>query len=90
MKWPLIFCRFTFVRTNINSLNPRIIRHDYLQQWNMTLRDRDGLLDVFTYTVSGVLLFMIFFIHWLFTYKAVIKNSFIMRVIRSLPARCCS
>ena len=55
------FCRFNFVRTNINSLIPRIIRHDYLQQWGMIQRDRDGLLDVFTYTVSGVLLFMIFY-----------------------------
>jgi signal transduction histidine kinase len=55
------FCRFNFVRTNINSLIPRIIRHDYLQQWGMIQRDRDGLLDVFTYIVSGVLLFMIFY-----------------------------
>lgn len=55
------YCRFNFVRTNINSLIPRIIRHDYLEQWSMTQRNRDGLLDVFTYTVSGVLLFMIFY-----------------------------
>jgi signal transduction histidine kinase len=55
------YCRFTFVRTNTNALIPRIIRHDYLQQWEMTQRNRDGLLDVFTYTVSGVLLFMIFY-----------------------------
>ncbi len=55
------FCRFNFVRTNINSLIPRIIRHDYLEQWGMTQRNRDSLLDVFTYTVSGVLLFMIFY-----------------------------
>lgn len=55
------FCRFNFVRTNINSLTPRIIRHDYLPQWNMSQRDRDHMLDVFTYTVSGVLLFMIFY-----------------------------
>jgi signal transduction histidine kinase len=55
------YCRFNFIRTNVNSLIPRIIRHDYLYQWNMILRDRDSLLDVFSYTVSGVLLFMIFY-----------------------------
>lgn len=57
----IYFCRFNFVRTNINSLIPRIITHDYLQQWRTQQRDRDNLLDVFTYTVSGVLLFMIFY-----------------------------
>ena len=55
------FCRFNFVRTNVNSFNPRIIRYDYLAQWAMIQRDRDSMLDVFTYTVSGVLLFMIFY-----------------------------
>jgi signal transduction histidine kinase len=55
------FCRFNFVRTNVNSLIPRIIRYDYLAQWAMIQRDRDSMLDVFTYTVSGVLLFMIFY-----------------------------
>ena len=57
----IFYCRFNFVRTNITSLLPRIIMHDYLQQWRIQTRDRDSLLDVFTYTVSGVLLFMIFY-----------------------------
>jgi signal transduction histidine kinase len=57
----IYICRFNWVRTNINSLIPRIIRYDYLQQWGTIQRDRGGLLDVFTYTVSGVLLFMIFY-----------------------------
>jgi hypothetical protein len=57
----IYYCRFNFVRTNINTLIPRIIRYDYLQQWGTIQRDRGGLLDVFTYTVSGVLLFMIFY-----------------------------
>ncbi|HEY1201902.1 MAG TPA: sensor histidine kinase, partial [Niastella sp.] len=55
------FCKFNFVRTNVNSLISRIIRYDYLAQWAMAQRDRDSMLDVFTYTVSGVLLFMIFY-----------------------------
>jgi signal transduction histidine kinase len=57
----IYICRFNWVRTNINALIPRIIRYDYLQQWGTIQRDRGGLLDVFTYTVSGVLLFMIFY-----------------------------
>ena len=57
----IFYCRFNFVRTNITSLLPRIIMHDYLQQWRIQTRDRDNMLDVFTYTVSGVLLFMIFY-----------------------------
>jgi signal transduction histidine kinase len=55
------FCRFNFIRTNVNFLIPRIIRNDYLYQWTMIQRDRNSLLDVFSYTVVGVLLFMIFY-----------------------------
>jgi signal transduction histidine kinase len=57
----VFYCRFNFVRTNVNALIPRLIMDDYLKQWNMIQRERDGMLDVFTYTVSGVLLFMIFY-----------------------------
>jgi signal transduction histidine kinase len=57
----VIFCRFNFIRTNVNFLIPRIVRHDYLSQWTMIQRDRNSLLDVFSYTVVGVLLFMIFY-----------------------------
>ncbi|MBO9201209.1 MULTISPECIES: sensor histidine kinase [Niastella] len=57
----VFFSRFNFVRTNVNSLIPRLIMYDYLTQWSMIQRERDSMLDVFTYTVSGVLLFMIFY-----------------------------
>lgn len=57
----VFFCRFNFVRTNVNALIPRLIMDDYLKQWGMMQRERDSMLDVFTYTVSGVLLFMIFY-----------------------------
>jgi len=57
----VFFCRFNFIRTNVNFLIPRIVRHDYLSQWTMIQRDRNSLLDVFSYTVVGVLLFMIFY-----------------------------
>src|SRR5581483_11679015 len=57
----LYFCRFNFVRTNVNFLIPKIIAHDNMLQWLTLQRDRNNGLEVFTYTVSGVLLFMIFY-----------------------------
>lgn len=57
----VIFCRFSFLRTNVNTFAPRLIAQDYVKPWLITTRDRDKLLDVFTYTVSGILLFMIFY-----------------------------
>lgn len=55
------FSRFNFVRTNVNTLIPRLIMNDFLQAYSILQRERDSMLDVFTYTVSGVLLFMIFY-----------------------------
>lgn len=55
------FSRFNFVRTNVNTLIPRLIMNDFLQAYTILQRERDTMLDVFTYTVSGVLLFMIFY-----------------------------
>lgn len=55
------FSRFNFVRTNVNTLIPRLIMNDFLQAYTILQRERDSMLDVFTYTVSGVLLFMIFY-----------------------------
>jgi signal transduction histidine kinase len=57
----IIYCRFNFVRTNVNNFSPRLINNDYMLPWLTMTRDRDKLLDIFTYTVSGVLLFMIFY-----------------------------
>lgn len=57
----LFFCRFNFVRTNVNLFSPRLIDTDYVSEWITVWRNRDSLLDVFTFTVSGVLLFMIFY-----------------------------
>jgi signal transduction histidine kinase len=57
----LYFCRFNFVRTNVNLFSPRLIASDYVSQWLTVWRNRDNLLDVFNFTISGVLLFMIFY-----------------------------
>jgi len=55
------FCRFNFVRTNVNLFSPRLIATEYVSQWLTVWRNRDNLLDVFNFTISGVLLFMIFY-----------------------------
>jgi signal transduction histidine kinase len=57
----VIYCRFNFVRTNINSFLPRVIEKDYINQWVGTIRDNDRVLDIFTYVISGVLLLMVFY-----------------------------
>lgn len=55
------YCRFQFVRTNVNSFLPRIIEPGLIEQWVTTIRDKDRVLDIFTYVVSGVLLLMVFY-----------------------------
>ncbi|MFT3824619.1 MAG: 7TM diverse intracellular signaling domain-containing protein [Chitinophagaceae bacterium] len=57
----VFYCRFNFVRTNVNIFVPRLIEHDYLKQWLQTFREKDRLLDIFTYVVTGILLLMIFY-----------------------------
>lgn len=57
----VFYCRFNFVRTNVNIFVPRLIEHDYLRQWLQTFREKDRLLDIFTYVVTGILLLMIFY-----------------------------
>jgi signal transduction histidine kinase len=56
-----LYCRFHFVRTNVNNIIPRLIEKDYFRQWRSSIRDRDYLLDVVSYTASGILLMMIFY-----------------------------
>jgi len=55
------YCRFKFVRTNVNNIIPRLIERDYFRQWRSSIRDRDYLLDVVSYVACGILLMMIFY-----------------------------
>lgn len=55
------YCRFNFVRTNINIFTPYLIETDYLNQWITRKRDLDYSLDILTYVASGVMLMMIFY-----------------------------
>lgn len=55
------YCRFNFVRTNVNNILPRLVERDYIRQWLGDIRDKDYLLDIVTYVACGILLMMIFY-----------------------------
>lgn len=55
------YCRFNFVRTNVNNIIPRLVEKDYFRQWRSSVRDRDYLLDIVSYVATGILLMMIFY-----------------------------
>ena len=55
------YCRFNFVRTNINIFTPYLVETDYLDEWITRKRDLDYSLDIVTYVASGVMLMMIFY-----------------------------
>lgn len=57
----VFYCRFNFVRTNVNNIIPRIVEKDYFRQWRSSIRDRDYLLDIVSYVATGILLMMIFY-----------------------------
>jgi signal transduction histidine kinase len=57
----MFFARFRFVRSNTNSLSPRIIESDYLPQLLKSIKERDYMQDIITYIISGVMLLMIFY-----------------------------
>jgi len=57
----LFFARFRFIRSNTNSISPRIVEGDYLPQLLKAIKDRDYMQDIITYIISGVMLLMIFY-----------------------------
>jgi signal transduction histidine kinase len=57
----MFYCRFNFMRSNVNNIIPRIIEKDYFRQWRSSISDRDYLLNTITYVATGILLMMIFY-----------------------------
>lgn len=55
------YCRFNFMRSNVNNMIPRLIEKDYFRQWRSSISDGDYLLNTVTYVVTGILLMMIFY-----------------------------
>jgi signal transduction histidine kinase len=55
------YCRFNFVRTNVNKFVPRLIEKSSLYIWAISVRYRDYILNIVTYIASGILLLMIFY-----------------------------
>lgn len=57
----VFYCRFNFMRSNLNNIIPRIIEKDYFRQWRASVGERDYLLNIITYVATGILLMMIFY-----------------------------
>jgi signal transduction histidine kinase len=57
----VIFCHFNFVRTNINGFNIRLVEEHLVDQWLISLKHKDRMLDMCTYVVSGILLLMVLY-----------------------------
>lgn len=55
------YARFDFVRTNVNSYNPRLIERDFLGPWVMLLKNFHAALTTITYIAIGIMLLMIFY-----------------------------
>ncbi|MBO9565407.1 MAG: sensor histidine kinase [Niastella sp.] len=55
------YCRFHFMRSNVNNIIPRLIEKDYFRQWRSSISDRDYMLNTVTYVATGILLMMIFY-----------------------------
>jgi signal transduction histidine kinase len=55
------YCRFNFMRSNVNNIIPRLIEKDYFRQWRSSIFDGDYLLNTITYVATGILLMMIFY-----------------------------
>ncbi len=78
----IFYCRFNFVRTNVNIFTPYLIETDYITQWLTRKRDLDYMLDIVTYVVSGIMLLMIFYS--LAVYLQNRNNEFIYYAIYTL------
>lgn len=57
----VFYCRFNFVRTNVNNIVPRLVEKDFLREWLEAIREKDYLLDIVTFVACGILLMMIFY-----------------------------
>lgn len=57
----VFFVSLNFIRTNANNFSPYLIERDYLRSWMKNVKHREPLVDIITYTISGILLLMIFY-----------------------------
>lgn len=57
----VFFISLNFIRTNANNFSPYLIERDYLKSWMKNVKHRDPTVDIITYTISGILLLMIFY-----------------------------
>ncbi|MBO9635667.1 MAG: hypothetical protein J7578_21365, partial [Chitinophagaceae bacterium] len=80
------YCRFNFVRTNINIFTPYLVETDYLSQWITRKRDLDYSLDILTYVATGVMMMMVFYSFAVFVQNR--NKEFIYYAIYTLCTAC--
>src|SRR5687768_3873852 len=57
----IYYSKFNFVRSNVNSLNPKIIEKDFFNAWVIMLKNVKSNMTIFTYIAIGIMLLMIFY-----------------------------
>lgn len=80
------YCRFNFVRTNINIFTPYLVETDYLSQWITRKRDLDYSLDILTFVATGVMMMMVFYSLAVFVQNR--NKEFIYYAIYTLCTAC--
>lgn len=57
----IYYTKFNFVRSNVNTSNPRIIESEFFGSWVMLLKNVKSYMTIFTYIAIGIMLLMIFY-----------------------------
>lgn len=57
----VIFIKLVFLKTQVNSLSPKIINKDFASYFKTELLNKRAGISLLTYIVSGILLMMIFY-----------------------------
>jgi signal transduction histidine kinase len=57
----IYYAKFNFVRSNVNTFNPRIIEKEFFGPWVKLLKNVKADMVIFTYIAIGIMLLMIFY-----------------------------
>jgi len=55
------YTKFNFVRSNVNTLNPRVVEKGFFNAWVIMLKNVKSNMTIFTYIAIGIMLLMIFY-----------------------------
>ncbi len=57
----IYYTKFNFVRSNVNTLNPRVVEKGFFNAWVIILKNVKSNMTIFTYVAIGIMLLMIFY-----------------------------